>query len=127
MTERMIKLRLRNSKGEYEEFFQDFVPFSKRLEYIRLEKELESRKDDDGNSITPTEIDYFELQADFIASLFSDKKVTKKAILEGLDAQEDDVIYEIVRYRVLGFSKEDDEKLKKALTAEVLAGQNSMN
>lgn len=125
MTERMIKLRLRNAKGEYEEFFQDFVPFSKRLEYIRLEKELESRKDKDGNPLAPAEIDYLELQAEFIASLFPDKKVTKNAILEGLDAQEDDVLYEIVRYRVLGFSKEEDEKLKKALAAEISAGQNS--
>lgn len=113
----MIKLRLRNSKGEYEEFFQDFVPFSKRLEYIRLEKELESRKNDSGEVIPPGEIEYLELQTEFIAGIFNDKRVTKKAILEGLDAQEDDVIYEIIRYRILGYSKKEDEEIKKALAA----------
>lgn len=125
MTERTIKLRLRNAKGDIEEFFQDFVPFSKRLDYIRLEKELENRKDESGELIKTTGSDYMELQAEFVASLFTDKKVTKKTILEGLDTQDFDIIYEIVRYRVLGFSKEEDEALKKALAAEMSDGQNS--
>lgn len=86
---------------------------------------MENRKDESGELIKPTESDYMELQAEFVASLFNDKKVNKKAILEGLDTQDLDVIYDIVRYRVLGFSKEEDEALKKALAAEMSAGQNS--
>ena len=121
--ERTIKLRLRQKNGEFKEYFQDFIPQSKRLEYIRLEAELESRKDENGEPILPTKVDYEELQAEFVAGLFADKEVTKKAILDGLDTLDQNVVFEIIRYRVLGFSKEEDELQKKAMMAELL-GEN---
>ena len=64
------------------------------------------------------------MQAEFVASLFNDKTVTTKALLDGLDTA-DTIIPEIVRYRVLGFSKEEDEAAKKAIRDNLLAGQNS--
>lgn len=125
MTERTIKLRLRNSKGEYEEFFQDFVPQSKRLEYIRKERELEAKAQKEG--FEPTQDQYEEMQVEFVASLFNDKKVTAKTILDGLDTADKGQIFDIVRYRVLGYSKAEDELLKKAMMAELSAGENSTN
>lgn len=123
--ERTVKLVLRNESGKNCEYFFDYVPQSKKLEYIRKEAELENRLDEEGNKIIPTNVEYDELQAEFVANLFNDKKVTKKAILQGLDSQDFKQIYEIIRYRVLGFSKEEDEKAKKLLTEKLLAGQNS--
>lgn len=123
--ERTVKLVLRDESGKNCEYFFDYVPQSKKLEYIRKEAELENRVDEQGNKIIPTNADYDELQAEFVANLFNDKKVTKKAILQGLDSQDFKQIYGIIRYRVLGFSKEEDEKAKKLLTENLLAGQNS--
>lgn len=123
--DKTIKLRLRMKNGEYKTFMTDFVPFSKRQEYIRKEAELEERKDKDGNPIIPTQNDYSELQADFVASLFDDKEVTGKTILNGIDTLESNQIMEIIRYRVLGFSKEEEEAAKKALAEELLLGENS--
>lgn len=123
--ERTVKLSLRNSVGKNEEYFFDYVSQSKKLEYIRKEAELERRTDSEGNKIMPTAIEYDELQAEFVAGLFSDKKVTKKTILDGLDSQEFKKIYEIVRYRVLGFSKDEDERAKKLLMENLQHGQNS--
>ncbi len=121
MEERTIKLRLRNDEGEIKEYFCDFVPQSKKIEYIRKETELERK-----NKGKETEIhEYDELQAEFVASLFDSDEVTKEAILNGLDSHDFKQIYDIVRYRVLGFSREEDEAAKKAMMEKLLAGQDS--
>lgn len=121
MEERTIKLRLRNDDGEIKEYFCDFVPQSKKIEYIRKETELERK-----NKGKETEIhEYDELQAEFVASLFDSDEVTKEAILNGLDSHDFKQIYDIVRYRVLGFSREEDEAAKKAMMEKLLAGQDS--
>lgn len=109
MKERTIKLSLRNSDGKVKEYFCDFVPQSKKIEYIRKEAELEKQ-----NEGKETEIhDYDELQAEFVAGLFESDEVTKEAILNGLDSHDFKQVYDIVRYRVLGFSREEDEAAKK--------------
>lgn len=128
--ERTVKLQLRDEKGQLKEYFFDFVPQSKKLEYIRKEATLEERVDKDGNKIESTVEDYQEMQAEFVASLFSDKAVTKKAILDGLDSQDFVKIWEIVRYRVLGHSRKEDEEAKKAQAEQIrkmLAGIDSTN
>ena len=66
-----------------------------------------------------------EFRAEFVAGLFDDKEVTGKAILNGIDTLESEQITEIIRYRVLGFSKEEEEAAKKALAEELLLGENS--
>lgn len=123
MTDRIIKLRIRDSKGNVQEYFQDFVPYSKRLDFIRKERELESRTDDEGKPIETTLDEWLELQAEFVAGLFDDKRVTKKAILDGIDTA-DDSISKIIRYRVLRHTNPDEE-VKKIL--EKSAGGNTTN
>ncbi|WP_025728393.1 phage tail assembly chaperone G [Atopobacter phocae] len=119
--ERTFKLELRQPNNKFKTFTQDFVPFGKRQEYIRLEKELEKKYKEN----VPEE-EYARLQIEFVAGLFENEEVTPEAINNGLEALDRDVIYEIIRYRVLGFNKEDDEQLKKVMTEELLAGQNIM-
>lgn len=123
MTDRIIKLRIRDSKGDFQEYFQDFVPYSKRLDFIRKERELENRKDDEGKTITTTLDEYLELQAEFVAGLFDDKRVTKKAIMDGVDTT-DDTLSEIIKYRVLRHTN-PDEQVKKIL--EKSGGGNTTN
>lgn len=110
--DRKIELTLRIN-GKSKTFKQDFVPFSKRNDYIRMEKELEESKKE------PTQEEYLAMQMEFIADLFDDKEVTKEAIENGLDILDIGIIWEIVRYRVLGFKKEEDEAAKKVMAEEI--------
>lgn len=123
MEERTQKLTLRNSKGENKEYFFDFVPQSKKIDYIRKEAELE-QKNKELEKETSIE-EYDELQAEFVAGLFESDEVTKEAILNGLDSHDFKQVYDIVRYRVLGFSREEDEAAKKAMMEQLLRGQDS--
>lgn len=118
---REAKLTLRQKNGAYKDYIIDFVSESQRLEYIRLEAELEERVDENGTPIKPTDLDYSAVQTKFVANLFG---VKEKEILDGLDSLDRSQIYDIIRYRVLGFNKEEDERLKKALMEEALAGEN---
>lgn len=122
--EKLIKIHLRQKNGEYVEKMFDFVPLSKRHEYLKKERSLEERKDKNGAPIETTADEYEYMQAEFVATLFNDKSVTAKTLLDGLDTS-DTIIPEIVRYRVLGFSKSEDEARKKAIQDSLLAGQNS--
>lgn len=121
--ERKIELELRMPDNKFQIFTQDFVPYQKRHDYIRLEKELEELGAKEERLIE--EIEYEELQAEFVANLFESKEVTKELIMNGLDTDDRKKIFEIIRYRVLGFSKEEDEAAKKAMMEEILAGANS--
>lgn len=118
--DRVIKLSLRMPNNKFREFTQDFVPFSKRQEYIRLEAELEKKFKNE----VPEE-EYIKMQSQFVADLFDDEQVTQELILDGLDTLDRTKIFEIIRYRVLGFNKEEEEKLKKAQMEELLAGLNT--
>lgn len=121
--DRVIELELLMPNNKYKKFTQEFVPFSKRQEYIRMEKELEAKFK--GKEVPEEE--YINLQASFVANLFDNEEVTKESILNGLDSLDRNKIYDIIRYRVLGFSKEEDERLKKVLMEEVVgkAGLNT--
>ncbi|MGM0117388.1 phage tail assembly chaperone G [Enterococcus sp. AZ189] len=121
--ERKIELELRMPDNEFKTFVQEFVPFQKRYDYIRLEKELEEKAAEEER--LAEEIEYDQLQIQFIADLFESKEVTKDLILSGLDTADRRKIYEIIRYRVLGFNKADDEAAKKAMAEEILNGATS--
>lgn len=125
MTEREIALELRMPDNKFKTFTQNFVPFSKRQEYIRLEKELEEKY----KGAEVPEEEYINLQAGFVANLFEDETVTKDLILNGLDSLDRSKIYDIVRYRVLGYSKSEDERLKKLLmeNEKTLLGKDFTN
>lgn len=122
MEERTIKLSLRNNDGKVKEYFCDFVPQSKKIDYIRKEAELE-QKNKESEKETSIE-EYDELQAEFVAGLFESDEITKEAILNGLDSHDFKQVYDIVRYRVLGFSREEDEAAKKAMMEQLLPGQD---
>ena len=121
-----IKLKLRNKKGEFKTYYQEFVPYRKRLDYLKEESEItdEYEKfvqqlpvDNNGKPIIPTaEYTIYELKlanfrAEFVANLFDDKAVTKDAILDGLEPSDaTDEIMNIIMYDVLGYKKEDEDE-----------------
>lgn len=123
--ERKIELELRMPDNKFQTFTQEFIPFQKRYDYIRLEKELEEKAAEEERLVE--EIEYDQLQIQFVADLFDSKEVTKDLILNGLDTSDRHKIYEIIRYRVLGFNKADDEAAKKAMAEEILTGATSTN
>ncbi|MEC6747332.1 hypothetical protein VXN63_02175 [Marinilactibacillus sp. XAAS-LB27] len=102
-----IKLNLRMSNGKFETFIQDFVPFKKRLEYVKEEAELVDRVNENGEPDGATSMELSEFRAGFVAELFEDKRVTKKAILDGLEVEDSGVIMDIIMQRVLGYKEED--------------------
>ncbi|AQL54515.1 hypothetical protein CEF12_05675 [Enterococcus faecalis] len=114
--ERKIELTLRIN-GEEKTFTQDFVPFSKRTDYIKKENSLREEKTSEG--LEPTADEYLEMQIQFVADLFDEKELTKEAILNGMDALDIDKIWEIISYRVLGLSKKDVEESKKEKAEEI--------
>lgn len=120
--ERQIKLSLRMPNNKYQDFTQDFVPFSKRQDYIRKEADLEKKFKGE-----VPESEYIKLQTEFVANLFEDERVTPELINSGLDTLDRNKIFEIIRYRVLGYNKEEEDKLKKAQMNEILAGLTSTN
>jgi len=123
--EKLVKMSLRQKNGEFKEYMFDYVPLSKRHEYIKKERDLSERKDEQGNFLPPSSDEYELMQIDFVASLFNDKTLTRKAILEGLDTTDSKLVQEIIRYRVLGFSETEDAERKKAVVDKILLGQNS--
>ncbi|WP_429949396.1 hypothetical protein IGJ55_002080 [Enterococcus sp. AZ170] len=123
--ERKIELELRMPDNKFRTFTQEFIPFRKRYDYIRLEKDLEKEAAVQERLVEETEYD--QLQIQFVADLFESEEVTKDLILGGLDTADRHKIYEIIRYRVLGFSQADDEAAKKAMTEEILSGATSTN
>ena len=121
-----IKLKLRNKKGEFKTYYQEFVPYRKRLDYLKEEAEItdEYEKfiqqlpvDNNGKPIIPTaeytdyELKLANFRAEFVANLFDDKAVTKDAILDGLEPSDaTDEIMNIIMYDVLGYKKEDEDE-----------------
>lgn len=125
-----IKLKLRNKKGEFKTYYQEFIPYRKRLDYLKEEAEItdEYEKfvqqlpvDNNGKPIIPTaeytayELKLANFRAEFVANLFDDKAVTKDAILDGMEPSDaTDEIMNIIMYDVLGYKKEDgDEEAPK--------------
>ena len=105
----MIQLELRMPNGKYKKFMQDMVPYRKRFEYSRREIELLKIEDEQERSM-----ELAEYQAEFVASLFDDKDVTKDLLLDGLDTKDANKIAEIIYYDVMAFPRPskigDDEK-----------------
>lgn len=120
---RKIELELRMPDNKFQIFTQDFVAYEKRHDYARLETELQEAAEKENRFVEESE--YEELQAAFVADLFESKEVTKELILKGLDTLDRGKIVDIIRYRVMGFNKADDEAAKKAMAEEILNGATS--
>lgn len=121
-----VKLKLRNKKGEFKTYYQEFVPYRKRLDYLKEEAEITDQYekfvqqlplDNNGKPIIPTaeytdyELKLANFRAEFVANLFDDKAVTKDAILDGMEPSDaTDEIMNIIMYDVLGYKKEDEDE-----------------
>ncbi len=109
-----IKLILRQKNGQFKTFIQEFVPYRKRLEYIKLESDIASKYEKPPfearkNYEDDKRIELQDMQVEFVASLFEDKAVTKDAILDGLDSESSDQIMDIILFRVLGLKRVEVE------------------
>lgn len=110
-----IKLKLRNKKGEFKTYYQEFVPYRKRLDYLKEEAKItdvfEKIENPTSNERTKYELDLIEFRAEFVANLFDDKAVTKDAILDGMEPSDaTEAIMNIILYDVLGYKKEDGDE-----------------
>lgn len=108
-----IKLKLRNKKGEYKTYYQEFVPYRKRLDYLKEESVItdafEQLENPTSIERTEYELNLANFRAEFVANLFDDKAVTKESILDGMEPSDaTDVIMNIILYDVLGYRKEDE-------------------
>ena len=82
-----------------EHFEQDFVPFRKHIEMLKMNEKVSQ------GGIT--ELEWLEKKATFIASLFSDKRVTMDAILDGLSSTTANEEMERVIGQMLGIDPND--------------------
>ena len=72
-----LEIKIRQKNGEYKKYEQNWVPTRKLLEALDI-----------GPDTYPEMKEMNEKQAEFIASVFDDKEVTKDAILDGIAAWE---------------------------------------
>ncbi|AUJ29632.1 MAG: hypothetical protein LKJ22_01020 [Liquorilactobacillus nagelii] len=72
-----LEIKIRNKNGEYKKYEQNWVPTRKMLEALDI-----------GHENYPDLKELNEKQAEFIASVFDEKEVTKDAILDGVAAWE---------------------------------------
>lgn len=96
MSEIRLDLKI---NGKKKTFTQDFVPYSKALEYTESEAKLLAKEEKLGIN----ELALF--RAKFVASLFDDEELTGELIIDGLDTENVKVIMDIIMYRVLGYEK----------------------
>lgn len=72
-----LEIKIRQKDGEYKKYEQNWVPTRKLLEALDI-----------GPETYPEMKEMNEKQAEFIASVFDEKEVTKDAILDGVAAWE---------------------------------------
>lgn len=96
MSEIRLDLKI---NGKKKTFTQDFVPYSKALEYTESEAKLLAKEEKLGIN----ELSLF--RAKFVASLFDDEELTGELIIDGLDTENVKAIMDIIMYRVLGYEK----------------------
>lgn len=100
----MVKLTLRQKDGTNKEFTQDFIPFRKKFDYTKKEKEILEIE-----NASEQQAELIDYQIKFVADLFDDKEVTVDAILDGISCDGSNVIAEIIFYDIMGFPRIDEE------------------
>ncbi|EKQ00740.1 hypothetical protein LCA32G_1358 [Lacticaseibacillus paracasei] len=98
----MLKLDLRNKDGKVEHFQETFVPALKLIEGLKLTPE---------NFPDLDESDWMEKNAEFMASCFEDKSVTKQRILDGVAAWDFNKVFNTFNQQLFGI---DPKKRKRA-------------
>jgi hypothetical protein len=102
----MLKLDLRNKDGKVEHFQETFVPALKLIEGLKLTPE---------NFPDLDESDWMEKNAEFMASCFEDKSVTKKRILDGVAAWDFNKVFDTFNQQLFGI---DPKKVAASESAE---------
>jgi len=102
----MLKLDLRNKDGKVEHFQETFVPALKLIEGLKLTPE---------NFPDLDESDWMEKNAEFMASCFEDKNVTKKRILDGVAAWDFNKVFDTFNQQLFGI---DPKKVAASESAE---------
>ncbi|MBS0990546.1 hypothetical protein JK175_01585 [Lacticaseibacillus paracasei] len=102
----MLKLDLRNKDGKIEHFQETFVPVSKLIEGLKLTPQ---------NFPDLDESDWMEKNAEFMASCFEDKSVTKKRILDGVAAWDFNKVFDTFNQQLFGI---DPKKVAASESAE---------
>ncbi|MDT2660703.1 hypothetical protein P7E02_12545 [Enterococcus hulanensis] len=93
-------------KGKKKTYVQSKIPMKRVLEYSEGEIDLFAKAIEEGRE-GATENEVLDFRIGFVAKLFDDDDVTKEMLLEELDANEKEVVFDIINYRVLGNEKND--------------------
>ncbi|WP_203663538.1 phage tail assembly chaperone G [Lacticaseibacillus sp. 53-4] len=105
----MLKLDLRQKNGDIEHYEQAFVPVSKLIEALKMTPEYFPELDNAG---------WTEKNAEFMASLFDDKAVTKKAVIEGIASWDFNDICGEINDQLMGVDPK--KEMESGSTAEKL-------
>lgn len=101
------ELRLQvNIKGKKKSFVQSKIPMRRVLEYTEGEIDLFEKAIQEGRE-GASDAELLDFRIDFVAKLFDDDDVTKEMLLDELDANEKEIVFDIINCRVLGNEKAD--------------------
>lgn len=101
-----LRLTVKNGKKN-KTYLQSKIPMKRALEYTEGEIELFKKAIEEGRT-GATEAELLDFRLGFVAKLFDDDDVTKELLLEELDTNEQQTIFEIINYRVLGNDPKDE-------------------
>lgn len=105
----MAKLTLMMDNRKPKTFTQEFIPFRKKVDYTKKERDILKIKDKGEQQDK-----LIEYQLQFVADLFEYDEVTPDAILDGLDCNDSNTVAEIIFHDVLGIPRIDDEEAKNS-------------
>lgn len=101
----MLKLDLRNKDGNIEHFQEAFVPTSKLIEGLKLTPENFPDLDEAG---------WMEKNAEFMASCFTEKNLTKEKILNGIASWDFDRVFNTFNQQLFGIDPKKAEMNESA-------------
>ena len=93
-------------KGKKKTFMQSKIPMKRVLEYTEGEIDLFEKAIKEGRE-GASESELLDYRIGFVAKLFDDDDVTKEMLLDELDANEKETVFDIINCRVLGNEKTD--------------------
>ncbi len=99
-----LKIDLKNEKGETNHYVETFVPSMKVLELMELNVKISKNELDYAQSL--------QSKVDFVASVFSDPRVTSDAILDGLPSWELNPKIDELADQIMGLEELETKKGK---------------
>ncbi|MEY8498910.1 phage tail assembly chaperone G [Enterococcus avium] len=95
-----------NNNGKPKTYVQSKIPMKRVLEYTEGEIGLFEKAAEQGRE-GASELELLDYRIGFVSKLFDDEDVTKEMLLEELDANEKEIIFDIINCRVLGNEKQE--------------------